>query len=292
VHIVSLLNLWQEEWLLREKVRFDAPKKQIFINPEVDKISVKADLYSAWKRWVQFHNNAGYAQAFRTIGGDSIGGGRYAGDMYFLMNGWQIVLDHFVQIDGVLYHDDEIDPYVLNPGGGVMATVSALVTTVPTLVPVVTGDVSDIPAALDDIGAKTDNMVAKVDAQANTVTTIDTRTAAQSVQLGRIETTANSIAIDVGNIPADTVAEMDANSTALANIQTGVDEANTSLDQLSQTTGLSDSQATMLLEMYELLGLDPAKPLVVSKTARTAGSINQTIISNATTETTTVSRNP
>jgi hypothetical protein len=47
-------------------------------------------------------------------------------------------------------------------------------------------------------------------------------------------------------------------------------------------TGLTGTQATMLLEMYTLLGLDPAKPLLVTETARSAGTINQTIVTNST----------
>lgn len=51
----------------------------------------------------------------------------------------------------------------------------------------------------------------------------------------------------------------------------------------NQTSGLSSNQATMLLEMYELLGLDPTKPLIVTDTTRSAGSgIQQTIVSNQT----------
>lgn len=57
----------------------------------------------------------------------------------------------------------------------------------------------------------------------------------------------------------------------------------------AQIDGLTPTQTTMLLEMYELLGLDPLKPLVVTKTARTAGTISQTI--TATDIQTTVQRN-
>jgi hypothetical protein len=49
---------------------------------------------------------------------------------------------------------------------------------------------------------------------------------------------------------------------------------------VNQIEGLSPTQETMLLEMYELLGLDPTKPLTVTKTARTAGTISQTIVSD------------
>jgi hypothetical protein len=50
--------------------------------------------------------------------------------------------------------------------------------------------------------------------------------------------------------------------------------------------GLTPTQATMIAEMYQLYGLDPANPLVVTDTHRTAGaSITQTI-ANTTTSTT------
>ena len=54
--------------------------------------------------------------------------------------------------------------------------------------------------------------------------------------------------------------------------------------------GLSENQATMILEMYELLGLDPTKPLIVTDTFRSAGDITQTINTSATE--TIVSRSP
>jgi hypothetical protein len=47
------------------------------------------------------------------------------------------------------------------------------------------------------------------------------------------------------------------------------------------SSGLTTQQETMLLEMYNLLGLDPTKPLVVTNTTRTAGTISQTIDTNA-----------
>lgn len=47
------------------------------------------------------------------------------------------------------------------------------------------------------------------------------------------------------------------------------------------SSGLTPSQATMLLEMYELLGLDPTKPLVVTATTRSAGTINQHITTDS-----------
>lgn len=43
---------------------------------------------------------------------------------------------------------------------------------------------------------------------------------------------------------------------------------------------LTPTQATQLLEIYRILGLDPLAPLIVSKTARTAGPISQKIEEN------------
>jgi hypothetical protein len=89
--------------------------------------------------------------ALRTIGGDPLGSGQFAGDLYFLMNGWQIVIGHAVQMSGVLYHDDGVPVFVVLPGGGVTATVSNLVQTAETTVPVVTGavpGVGEIAAAI------------------------------------------------------------------------------------------------------------------------------------------------
>ncbi len=46
---------------------------------------------------------------------------------------------------------------------------------------------------------------------------------------------------------------------------------------LENNPGLTNTQATMLLEMYQLLGLDPTKPLIVTQTSRVAGTIAQSI---------------
>lgn len=54
--------------------------------------------------------------------------------------------------------------------------------------------------------------------------------------------------------------------------------------------GLSPTQAAMLREIFELHGLDPTKPLVVSPTARTAGDLAQTVAEAA--GVTTVTRVP
>ena len=60
--------------------------------PSVGSFDAQADLYSAWKRWVQDGDNAKYPSAFGTTGGDSIGGGQTIAPYFFCRNdlGWRI----------------------------------------------------------------------------------------------------------------------------------------------------------------------------------------------------------
>lgn len=109
-----------------EKLIFDGPNKRISLESGITSFSVKNDLYSGWKRWASLSDNTKYLPAIRTIGGDAVGGGLYAGDIYFLMNGWQIYIDQNIKVIGTLYHDDPIDTYIILSGGGVTASVSNL----------------------------------------------------------------------------------------------------------------------------------------------------------------------
>jgi hypothetical protein len=125
-----MLTLWFghfEVWELNEKIRFDKQNKLIYINPDVTEISVKRDIYSATKRWAAAHpDNTTVPFPMRVIGGDPLVGGLFAGDIYFMINGWRILIDHLVRIDGTLYSDDFSDPYIIE-AGGVISTVSNLV---------------------------------------------------------------------------------------------------------------------------------------------------------------------
>lgn len=65
------------------------------------------EIYSRWKDWV-LAGNGQFPSAFRTIGGDPLGGGVYAGAYYFLNNveGWRIrpeAFDHELTISGNLF---------------------------------------------------------------------------------------------------------------------------------------------------------------------------------------------
>jgi hypothetical protein len=57
---------------------------------------------------------------------------------------------------------------------------------------------------------------------------------------------------------------------------------------ISLQNGLTTNQATMLLELFLLMGLDPSKPLVVTKTQRYVGDgsiIRQTLVDTGTSTT-------
>lgn len=61
-----------------------------------------------------------------------------------------------------------------------------------------------------------------------------------------------------------------------------IDASISSIQTSSNGSGLTATQATMLLEMYALMGLDPTKPLVVTANSRTAGDVYQSINSSQT----------
>jgi hypothetical protein len=105
---------------------FNGPDKTITIDSLVSVVSVKNDIYSEWKEWIRLSDNSKYLPAMRAIGGDPIGGGKFAGDMYFLQNGWTIIVDHVITVNGILYHDDNIEPFTLVAGGAVRSIVSNL----------------------------------------------------------------------------------------------------------------------------------------------------------------------
>jgi hypothetical protein len=116
------------------KVTFDGDNKLIIVNAQYSTITVKQDIYSASKRWLKRRQNFEYPRPMRSIGGDTLPNALYAGDIYFLRNyttgnslgNWRIVVDHLVNINGTIYNDNTaVSPYIIQSGGGVVATVSS-----------------------------------------------------------------------------------------------------------------------------------------------------------------------
>lgn len=119
-------SFW-DDYLDPLKVTFDGENRYIYVNPQYSLgVRIKQDLYAASKRWLARRRNSAYPAPLRGIGGDSLGNGLYAGDIYFLTNNWRVVIDHPVYITGTLFQDNvSIDTYTVLSGGGVVSTVSS-----------------------------------------------------------------------------------------------------------------------------------------------------------------------
>lgn len=93
---------------------FDGSTKRITLSAGTTTLDL-VDLHSRWKDWV-FTGNAGYAAAFKAVGGDIPAIPLYL----FLLNGWRIVpqsADHALTVGGgVLEVEGGGDPFV-DPAG-------------------------------------------------------------------------------------------------------------------------------------------------------------------------------
>ena len=122
-------------------ITFDGPNKIISYDDAGALVEIEArDLYSRWKDWVAL-GNAQFPAAFRTIGGDPLGGSVNAGDYYFLNNvdGWRLrpkEAAHELVIAGNLYGENPALPVFAATVGNfnvlVQRSLSSLTQTVST----------------------------------------------------------------------------------------------------------------------------------------------------------------
>lgn len=104
-------------------IAFDGENKIIVISDIGNNvITTPKEIYSRWKDWV-LSGNSEWIEAFRTFGGDPLGGGVFAGDYYFLNNvaGWRIKPEeknHNLIINGNLFGEDADTPIFLQTIGG------------------------------------------------------------------------------------------------------------------------------------------------------------------------------
>lgn len=313
----------QAQWSLQHKVTFDGVNKLIIVSPNVTEINVAIDIYSDWKEWMVQLGNENYLPAIRSTGNDPTGPGQFSGQSFFMINGWRVLIDHSCEFIGALYSDDFPSPFTYPPDTNIVrSTVSSLVTVVS---PTVSIDGIAVPTAADNAQATWQyiNRTLTASPAYNGPTAIDIRTEIDNnssmldaifTQTDTLETSVSAIQSDLTTIKGYT----DTLETSATQIAGYVDTLETSVDAIKAVTdtmptaaniadavraeltpelahiltlennpGLTPSQATMLLELYNLAGLDPSKPLLVTKTARTAGTITQSITgdSNSTTVT-------
>ena len=347
-----------------QKVVFDGPNRLIIVAESTTELDIREDVYEAWKEWVRNPDltNAEYLPAIRGVGGDPISGttDQFVGDLYFLINNWRLAYDpRVVGITGVLFSDDfDTAFYFAEP---------SKYDEPETLSPVFPAKVSSIVNTYEIAGS--------ADAAAIAAQVWNSTASAYNTNgtMGALQNEVANISLAAGATPAEIVAEMDANSTALANITSTTSNTNTIVQNISsdvdsinsniitidgtvdsinttvntidtnvndiETTvnsidtelglvagdgtnienivtdmnntvneinanvtnieniltasggGLTTEQATQLRELYDVFGLDPTKPLVVTLDARTAGAnISQSITTTA--SQTTVTRIP
>lgn len=131
------------------KVTFISATKTIKFNPGVRTIDFQTDVYSDGKEdWLVDSELFRFIFPVRSIGGNTVPGGKIIEPAFFLRNGWQMEPaseDHEVTIYGNVYHDNGI-PIVKIPTGGYAIIVNLNTTTSPD-----TGDTSTIKRASESI---------------------------------------------------------------------------------------------------------------------------------------------
>jgi len=115
--ITTLFNNW-DLWQNYHKVTFDGENKIITVNAGVTGLDIKKDIYSSWKEWTNsYKDNGKWFPAVRTVGGDPTISGEFAGDIYFLINGWKLYIDiTTVRVTGALFSDDFESAYFTTDG--------------------------------------------------------------------------------------------------------------------------------------------------------------------------------
>jgi hypothetical protein len=89
-----------------------------------------AEIYSEWVDWVAQSDNLKYFPAFKTIGGDPIGGGQYIGNYVFIRNdlGWRLhspnTGDVIVNIEGNFFAENSSLPFLETWAGATTTLVS------------------------------------------------------------------------------------------------------------------------------------------------------------------------
>ena len=86
----------------------------------LDSTSVSAtEIYSRWVDWASSSDNLKYPPAFRSVGGDDLGGGLSIPPYYFLQNNWRVrpmETSQVLTITGNLFVDGGGDPVVSTLG--------------------------------------------------------------------------------------------------------------------------------------------------------------------------------
>lgn len=148
-----------DDWELQAKVTFDGVSKLITVNPGVANLDIRTEVWTEYIQWEAIRDNSKYGEGMRFIGLDPVpdgkGGFNEAGDIYFLTEGWRMIIDLTITaVSGVLTSDNfptayfTVDKIAVFP-----AQVSSIVNSVLTTENVITGDISIVPTAQETAAA-------------------------------------------------------------------------------------------------------------------------------------------
>ncbi|MGZ8924262.1 MAG: hypothetical protein ACXW2E_00130 [Nitrososphaeraceae archaeon] len=250
---------FQDEYSDPSKVTFDGEQRLIVINSPYTNINIKQDIYSSWKRWITHQTNAKWPAAIRTTGGDPIGGGVYTGDVYFLINNWQIYVDRTCTIEGVLYSDNYPSPFVQVNGTHIVTNkVSSLVTTVAPTIDnggITIPTASDIATAVWNENTSSHNNIGTFGKQVQnpTLTATEVTDAVWNEQ-GVEHTALGSFGLMINQIRADTSNVMISQTalTTLINTLLKYERNRTKIDKNQYTLTVYDNDGITPLTVFNL----------------------------------------
>jgi len=111
--ITTIIHHQYDYWDYNFKFRVDESKKYLILQDFVTELDIKLDIYKDSKQAYSLRDNSKYPFYIRTIGGDATVSGEFAGDLYFMINGYRIVYDPTkVKVTGILYSDDYDTPWL------------------------------------------------------------------------------------------------------------------------------------------------------------------------------------
>jgi hypothetical protein len=162
--------------------------------------------------------------------------------------------------------------------GKILKDIGLDVATVKTQTDTVETTLSSVQTDLTTIKSYTDTVESSLTAVQTDLTTIKSYTDTLETSATSLQTTANTIAGYTDTLESSVSAIQTVTDTmpTAANVASAVRTELTNelahILTLANNPGLTTNQATMLLEIYKLYGLDPTAPLVVTNNNRTAGA--------------------
>lgn len=111
-------------------VTFDGSASLIIVNYGVTDLTAQ-DIYSWWKQWVLWEQNANWLHAFSTVGGNPITDVLSVSGYFFLENGWRIrphEADHKLTIEGNLFTVESGEALTVPTLGNYRVEVSLILT--------------------------------------------------------------------------------------------------------------------------------------------------------------------